>query len=369
MRLLLFARHYPPAVSGGARRPFLLAGALRRRGVAVHVVAPSLPDGEEGLVVPHPNRDPSGAAPAPKSLRDVARDWLLWPDPDIRWTRRAALAAIGAELAPDWVWTTSPPESGHAAGVMVKRATGARWLADFRDHWLDRPHRLERQAPHRRFGERRLARRWLARADLVTAVDPFVAQELRGLGAKRAEVLAHFAPPDLAERVDLGADDLHVVHTGSIALSDPAADIGAMLGPFEAALGSNPRLRLHLVGRLTEAEAARAAASPAAARIALHGVVPLARALGFQQAADALIYVGSPKTRVPPSKIVEYLATTKPVVACGEGGWRADPRVDDRDPTAALAALRRGAVRPEVATPPGLEETADRLLSLLETAG
>ncbi|MBY0422923.1 MAG: hypothetical protein K2Q06_11515, partial [Parvularculaceae bacterium] len=141
MRLLLIARHYPPAVSGGARRPFLLARALRSRGCEVFVVAPSLPDGEPGRVVPHPNRDAGTAPPAPPGWRDHARDWLLWPDPDIRWSRRAAAAALAADFAPDWVWTTAPPESIHIGGLLMKRSRGARWLADVRDHWLDRPHR------------------------------------------------------------------------------------------------------------------------------------------------------------------------------------------------------------------------------------
>lgn len=369
MRLLLIARHYPPAVSGGARRPYLLARALRARGCAVFVAAPGLPDGEDGRAVPHPHRDPGGGgAPRARTLRDTARELLLWPDPDIRWSRRAGAAAIAAGFRPDWVWTTSPPESIHAAGLMVKRATGARWLADFRDHWLDRPHRLERAAPHRRFGERLIARSWLGRADLVTAVDRFVAAELAALGATRVEVLEHFRPPDIAEPVALDPADLHVVHTGSIALSDPEAQIEQILAPFTRALARNPRLRLHFVGRLTDEESARARSGETAGRVALHGVVPFARALGWQRAADALIYVGSPKTRVPPSKIVEYLAASAPIIACGTGSWRSDPRVSSLDPEDALASLVRGAGRDPVAAPPTLDAAADQFLALLQSS-
>ena len=37
--------------------------------------------------------------------------------------------------------TTSPPGSVHLVGAAVKRATGARWLADLRDSIVAHPHR------------------------------------------------------------------------------------------------------------------------------------------------------------------------------------------------------------------------------------
>ena len=367
MRILLITRHYPPAISGGAKRPFLLAHAMRQQGVEISVVAPSLPDGEPGVAVAHANRDPSTASTPPRfSPMNVARELLLWPDPDIRWCLRAGRAALAnAPWKPDWVWTTSPPESVHAAGAMVKRHTGARWIADFRDHWLERPHRRERLALHRRIGEGTIARGWLAAADLVTCVDSSIAAELKRLGARNPRVAPHFAPTSAPEPVTLPANDINVVHTGSIALSDPLARIGNLIEPFEQALTRNPALHLHLVGRLTEAEVAAVRASPAQARITLHGVQPLARSLGLQHAADALVLVGSSKTHVPPSKITEYLATDAPIIVCGDGAWRNDPRVAGAAPAAeAFAALRKGDRRPPGAPhPPTVDAVAAQLLS------
>jgi len=39
------------------------------------------------------------------------------------------------------VLTTSPPSSVHFVGAAVKRATGARWVADLRDSLVAHPHR------------------------------------------------------------------------------------------------------------------------------------------------------------------------------------------------------------------------------------
>ena len=363
MRVLLITRHYPPAVSGGAKRPFLLAKELRKHGCDIFVVAPSLPQGENGVAEPHPHRDPSTSGGGAQTFRDVAREFLLWPDPDIRWARRAARTAFDqAPWRPDWIWTTSPPESVHAAGVILKRRYGAKWMADFRDHWLDRPHRLEREALHRRVGERLIAQRWLVHADIVTCVDQFIADELRSLGPIDPQITPHFSPSGLATPIDLSAEYINVVHTGAIALSDPHAQLEEMLAPFEQAVMQNPALRLHLVGRLSDREKSLVKASPASRHVVLQDVQPLEVALGFQQAADALIYVGSKKTHVPPSKITEYLATDAPIIACGDGDWRQDERVGNQDPAAALAALRHGDKRKLLIRAPSVADIASKLL-------
>lgn len=368
--ILLLARHYPPAVSGGARRPGLLVEALRELGAQVFVVAPSLPSGDDGslgLVVPHPNRDPS-TAPAHRpcrSLKDHARESLLWPDPDVRWAMRAARAAVDAvPFKPDWVLTTSPPESLHVAGAWLKRRLGARWAADFRDTWLYRPHRQQRSHPLRRTGEALIARAILPRADLVLAVDPVVAREIRGLGAREAVVLPHFSPDKLPPPATLLGENLNVVHAGSIELSDPTARIEDLLDTFKAALAENPRLHLHLVGRLSHREQLLAEDCP---EVTLHGPKSYEDALALIGAADALALVASPKMHVPPSKIVDYLATDRPILACGEGEWRMDPRTPKSSALDVLRNLRKGGRRAEaLPAPKGTRQTAEDLLSLMK---
>jgi glycosyltransferase involved in cell wall biosynthesis len=364
-RLLLLTRHYPPAVSGGIRRPYLLASALRGLGVEVRVIAPSLPGGEPGLAVPHPNRDPSGdAGPARPSLRGLARDLLLWPDPDIRWCQRAADAGIAEGWQPDWVLSTSPPESIHVAGRRLARALGARWAADFRDLWLEAPHRAERRRLHRQIGERLLARGLLPQADLVLAVDPVVAAEAGRLGARDPQVLEHFTSEEPVEPFRYEGSGLNILHAGSIAFSDPEASIGDLLAPFEAAYATRRDLVLNFAGRLTAAEQARIAASPAAVSIRQFGPVPYETARAMMAGADALAFVGSAKMHVPPSKITDYLAFDRPIVACGDGPWRADPRVPAEPAEDVLMRLTRGDGRNTMARPSTSRDAAARFLDL-----
>lgn len=364
-RLLLLTRHYPPAVSGGIRRPYLLAHALRTLGVDVRVIAPSLPTGEPGLAVAHPNRDPSrDAEPARLSLRGIARDVLLWPDPDIRWCQRAADAGIADGWKPDWVLSTSPPESIHVAGERLARLLGARWAVDFRDLWLEAPHRAERRRLHRQVGERLVARCLLPKADLVLAVDPVVAAEARRLGARDPQVLEHFTSDDPVEPFRYEGGGLNILHAGSIALSDPEARIEDLVSPFEAACATRHDLVLNFAGHLTGTEQARIAASPACDAIRQFGPVPYETARAMMAGADALVLVASAKMHVPPSKITDYLAFDRPVVACGAGPWRADPRLPGEPAADLLKRLARGAGRNTPARPSTSRAAAAHFLDL-----
>ena len=67
----------------------------------------------------------------------------LVPDENVSWNLTAIPAAIRLvrKHEIDVVITTSPPNSIHLVGAAVKRATGARWVADLRDSVVAHAHR------------------------------------------------------------------------------------------------------------------------------------------------------------------------------------------------------------------------------------
>lgn len=343
MRILIIARHFPPAISGGARRPYLWAKNLLALGADVFVVAPDKMNNVPGIAEPHPNRDPAHNRASPRrTLRDVARTWLRWPDPDIAWARRAATAAETAlPWAPDWVLTTSPPESLHFAGRRLARKLGARWAADFRDPWL-----LNGLSPDRRGAraaiEHVLARAIVPKADLVIAVNTWIANELVLLGARKPPlIIGHFAERSVPPSA-LDPRFINIAYTGSFTLSHPKQDIHAVLAPFEAAFGHNPRLRLHMMGRLTAAEVAAIEASPARGAILVYGPRPYPEALALQSGADALLITAPPDFEGVPGKLAEYRAAGPPIIACGEGAWIA---LAGLNPPGAASAMLAATVR------------------------
>ena len=362
-RILMVCRHFPPAISGGAGRPYLLAKAWRDAGAEVVVLAPRPCDGIAVIPVGHPQVEPPTAEPvSAPSWRDRLRAGLLLPDPDIRWALHAARATIG--LAPDWVFTTSPPESAHVAGWLLKRRFGCRWMADFRDHWLRHPLLPARsRSGLRRNMERGLARRLLRAVDLATAVTESIGDELRrDLGVTAATLVVENFAAEAAEAMALPKDRIHLVHTGSFSLSDPLRRIEPLLEAFEAA--DNPRLTLHLVGRLRDDERRRVESSPIKDRIVVAGPVSAEAARRYQRAADVLLLVTSPDTPHVPGKLAEYRAAGRPVLVAGGGPWLGEAGLD------AGPDLRRAfAAMPEVMpVAPGIRLTPAEAVARIGSA-
>ena len=76
-----------------------------------------------------------------KSFTDKISVWIrgnvFIPDPRIFWVKKASDFAIDLIEREDisTVITTGPPHSIHLIGRRIKRKTGIKWLADFRDPW------------------------------------------------------------------------------------------------------------------------------------------------------------------------------------------------------------------------------------------
>lgn len=360
MKIVILCRHFPPAVSGGARRPYLLATELAARGHDVAVLAPQPCDGLTVVAVPHPQIDPpADGARTPGRLRDRLREWLLLPDPDIRWALRAARAPL--PWRPDWVISTSPPESSHVAGWLMRRRHGCRWLADFRDHWIRDPLRgvLARSAVRRRI-ERRIAHFVLRDADAIAATTPAIIEEITSFARTRnVAAIPNFADPP-SPRSPLPGEGIHIVHTGGFLLSDHGRPLDPVLTAFETA--GRRDLRLHLVGRLRHDEIARAKKSSAADRIIITGPLPLDEARAYQGVADILLLVAG-RTQVP-GKLAEYRAAGRPMLVHGDGPWA---EMAGLQPVADLRLAFAGLPGSATPPPPGptVADATDRFLALM----
>lgn len=340
----MIARHYPPEPSGGARRPYLFVKALRAQGHRVTLVTPFTQEDDDAITVPHPaNIDltqadkTSAAKPSIATrLKDWLRLWLLWPEPDIRWAKRAsaairARAAQGDWDAPDILFTTHPPESLHVVGAKLARDLRLPWAAEMRDTWIDVPHRdLLIHSKLRAFFEARMARKCLSKADGITAVSEAVMAEGRRYMNPEARelILGHFSAPS-DEALELDEREVHLVHAGGFTLSDRRRPLGPLLSVIERAAQSRGDLHLHIAGRLSDEE--RALMSDAKGfKITDHGLVPLERSRALQNAADGLILYTPPDSHALPGKFAEYRFAQRPILYFGGGSWTSlvdDPSV------------------------------------------
>ena len=190
-RILIASYHFPPDAAVGGLRIAKFTRHLSELGWQPHVLTvqdglresgedpdrlrglehvPIVKTGELPRVVEaltkalSRHRRPDGsqsAAPAAAGIPVVSREGLkarltryfvsllaLFPDEKKNWSLRAALVAPGMirKHHIGWILTSGPPFSVHVIGVVARMLTGVRWIADFRDPWVDMlPHRFSHQ--------------------------------------------------------------------------------------------------------------------------------------------------------------------------------------------------------------------------------
>jgi len=214
-RLLLVSYHYPPSPAVGAVRSSTFAAYLPAHGWDPIVVATPPGTGATRAAAavhevgewPHPLKsyerfrarraarhgsadDYSAKLIVPfdqchASQRRSLKQWLLplfWlPDREIGWLGPALLRGVRLirRHGITHLLTTGPPFTCHLVGLLLKRMTGVRWVADFRDPWS-----LAHKFPIFRNGvtdavESRWIRAVMRAADLVLCVTPAMTDEAR----------------------------------------------------------------------------------------------------------------------------------------------------------------------------------------------
>jgi len=329
MHYLFLVRHYPPEISGGARRPFLLVRALRKLGYKITLVTPfELEEDPDQIHVvgeairlnpdlPYLNIRLNAAA----HVKNFLRNWILWPEPDIRWSKRVERVILESGIKPDGIFTTSPPESIHVVGARLARKLDVPWVAEFRDTWFYNSHRkiIERSL-FRRFIERYIAKKALKNVSGLTAVSNYVMNDVLSFAPNTVprQIIGHFSTPQ-TEKYNLPQKDLNLVHSGGFTLSDRGRYLEPLLDIFEEASIVRPELHLHIAGRLTKDEQDIIASS--SVRITYHGQVSLMQSQAMQCAADGLVLYTPKQSHALPGKYAEYCFANRPILYLGGGDW------------------------------------------------
>jgi glycosyltransferase involved in cell wall biosynthesis len=340
VKVLLVTLYFPPAGGGGVQRTLKTATFLPALGIETHVLAPDDPKWvhrDDELVPPtqawvHRARyvGPRGRIPAQElygtsglerfgvQARLFGRR-LLVPDENVPWNLTAIPAAIRIARSEriDVVLTTSPPSSVHFVGAAVKRATGARWVADLRDSLVAHQHRradraLVRMKEH---GEHSVAALVSRYADAIVAAADAIADEARAL-EPRGEVLTIANGSDFDDFAGMEhhpSPRFRITHTGSFfGRRDPR--------PFVTALAdSGLDLVARFVGDFRPADRDWAEGLGLGDRLELIPYVPRRQALELQRDSEALLLLipdaGGRGHGVLSGKVFEYVAAERPILA------------------------------------------------------
>jgi glycosyltransferase involved in cell wall biosynthesis len=339
VNVLLVTLYFPPAGGGGVQRPLKFATHLPALGIETHVLAPDDPKWvhrDDDLVPPtqawiHRVRyvGPRGRLPAEElhGLQGLARAGrqvglsfrrLLIPDENVSWNITAAPAAIRIVRREgiDVVVTTSPPTSVHLVGAAVKRATGAKWIADLRDSIVANPHRRveSRLVRAKEATGERVARLVSRYADAVTAVTDPIGEELRELGAARVQTITNGC--DFEDFAGLSYEPgprFRLTHTGSFfGRRSPRVLL-------EALAGTDADIVARFVGDFRAADRDWAERLDLGDRLELHPYLPRRRVLELQRDSEALLLLipesGGRGRAVLSAKVFEYIAAERPILA------------------------------------------------------
>ena len=343
--ILLVAYLYPPCNAVSAHRPAGLRRAFESAGIQTTVltseISGSYEDDEAQRIIRAGDlrarfstqyQTLVGYRDGPLEARAKPRWWANYivPDPTaVSWFPQALVRLLRLIRTdrPDAIVTTSGPESSHLLGL-VAGAFGIPWVADYRDGWL----RDVRHPAPLRVIDRALERLIARRATIVTAVNDAIVDDVSGRHGVRAVTISNgFDRTVLAdasdERATVDPNRFSLVYTGLLAIDvgeQPVVNRGRDAQAFLDALGllaEDPafanRLELVVAGPISESEREVLTRGELRTVVRVLGLLPRARALGLQKAADGLLLIpgGAGATT---AKVYEYLAARKPIFAVTE---------------------------------------------------
>ena len=364
MHILIVAYHFPPDRAVGALRPARMAEALRAAGHRVSVIAAKLP----GEVQPvRPAASGMGVfavrpVPGPRELylgakrifkRSISTDlaasrtdaslgpaassvtpplWkrsilaVLWLPDDRQGFIPSAVArarAIHRHHPVDVVLTTAPPFSAHLAGLIIRRVTGARWVADFRDPWTGNPWK---PAEIRTAGtdrvEARMERRVLERADLVISASAGIQQgfERNGLPGSKLLLVRNGIDTIGARSPRVPGAPFRILHMGTFYHArDPRPFLEALARVRRDMGLSGTDLVVDFVGSSREFDGSSIPQMVEGLGLenvfTFHDFMPRERAIAMAAEADLLLLLAQNQPDQVPQKLYEYLGTRVPILA------------------------------------------------------
>lgn len=355
--LLMIVPFFPPMGGGGVYRSLSFVRYLPRHGWRTTVVAPrgdafwirdptlvdkippecrvrrtSTLSGQALLAALRP--DGERVPPQTRSSRGfgVARRAsaaLLVPDTYLGWFPFALRAALAEARAGsfDAVYSTSPPETSHLVADAVRARTGLKWIADFRDPWMNLRLLEPASALHARL-HRALEARVCGHADVVVVTTQWHESVLRGA-----------YPRCRVERVPNGYDgeEVHAVAQLSPARSPMRFVHAGMLTqkrsavPFLEALAAffarRPQARgdveVDFVGAREDENERAVERLGLVDRVRFQTSVAHDDVLRLERRAHVLLLIKHMDSRydgLVPGKLYEYVGLARPVLALAPAG-------------------------------------------------
>lgn len=260
-------------------------------------------------------------------LKDTITDMFEIPDEAVGWFVPAVVGgwrAIRRDRI-DVIFSTGRPWTAHLIGTALKIFTHKPLVVDFRDPWMTNPFRLD-YSPVRNRLEAFCERKVIEYADVVIAnTDELRGEFIRRFPCQPKEkfmtLLNGFDPEDYAvhEHVqDRPRQCFTIAHTGFLyGKRDPKPFFEALEMVMACPDVDRSKLRVVFVGsiQLSYDLPAYLAAHNLQDLVILHGQVTYKQSLQYMKEGDLLLLLQPGTSTQVPSKLFEYIAFRKPILA------------------------------------------------------
>jgi glycosyltransferase involved in cell wall biosynthesis len=256
--------------------------------------------------------------------KDVITEYALIPDEKIGWipaTLVKALKLVRSEHI-DVIFTSSPPNSVHLIGYLLKKLTGTPWVADFRDQWTDNPHYTPRSKMVKRLNIilEQAVYQACDRVVQVTYADRSRVSERFGVPVEKIATIPNgFDEADfLGKSPDEHRDQFVVTYFGNF-YGAREKMVEVFLKGMELAIQKNTRLseraRIVLCGKIRIHD--KWLHHPTMGNMfSIHGYLSHSEAIERMLVADVLLLVFvANRKNVVSTRLFEYMAAEKPVLA------------------------------------------------------
>lgn len=232
--------------------------------------------------------------------------------------------------------TSSPPSTPHIVGLTLKKLTGARWIADFRDPWIGSLQRdpETRTALTDRF-DRAMERLMVEQADHVVCVTERMTDLLRQryphLDPGRFVTIPNAVDldeiKDVSRETDIGSFTL--VYAGALYRSRDPSVLFSAFGKFLDETGvERSAVRLRIIGATSSAERlaleGKARLLKVGDVVSVDGRLPRREVLEISGSSHGLVVLAQNQPDQIPGKVYEMAALMKPILALTEDGATAD---------------------------------------------
>jgi len=259
-----------------------------------------------------------------EKISRIIRANLFLPDARVGWI--PAMVKEGLKIIqnekPDIIFSTSPPHSLQLGAKKLARKTGLKWVADFRDPWIEAywDSEIERIDIANRFNKK-LEMSILKNADIITTVSEGICDLFANKLDKRYEAI--YSGMDLINKERIKSSNFQIIYLGNMSKyqsPDPILKAIAMLST-----NKQSRIQILFIGQVYK-EFIEIFKSQNI-RIEIRDFLPRTEMMKTAKSASLLLLINLPTVYAKglmTAKVFDYLSLRKPILAIGEKGGSLD---------------------------------------------